>query len=140
MTHALTIRTSTDLEAAWRFVDGGHGYSAPQTFALVVEANGDVVPTIIQVYDDELGDDDRDEMVAHLVDALKEAFVVGNPGSTIAVMRARPGRRTMTLDDGAWCRTIHEQLARAGLDSFPMFFATDESLGPVPPDVLVAAA
>ena len=140
MTHTFTIRSSADLLAAWQFVDQGFGYAAPQIFALMIESDGSVVPQIVEIHDSDLDGEDREQSVGEVIDALKDAFVVGHPGSAVAVMRARPGRQSMTADDATWCRLIHEQLARAGLNTFPMYFATDDSLGPVPPDVLVAAA
>ena len=56
MTYGLSIHDSDDLEAAWRFVDQGLGYSAPQTFALIVDPEGNVEPTIIQIHDDDLAE------------------------------------------------------------------------------------
>lgn len=47
------IRNLHDLTKVWRFVDGGHGYSAPQLFALLIDSDGLVVPGIFQIYDDE---------------------------------------------------------------------------------------
>jgi hypothetical protein len=136
MTHELSIRSSDDLEAAWRFVDQGLGYGAAQTFALLVEPGGDVAPTIVQIYDDELPEHDRDHMVGNFIDALRQ---VGGPGWTVALMRARPGGPAMTAEDRHWCRLIHQHLRRTGLDTYPIFFASDDSLGAVPPDALIAA-
>lgn len=137
MTYTLSIHSNDDLDAAWRFVDQGLGYSAAQTFALIVETDGSVLPTVIQIYDDDLDADDREPAVAGFVAALRQ---VGEPGASIAVMRARPGSSTMDAEDRQWCRVLHEQLSRAGVTFFPLYFATDHSLGPVPPDVLVDAA
>lgn len=137
MTYGLSIHDSDDLEATWRFVDQGLGYSAPQTFALIVDPEGNVEPTIIQIHDDDLAEAERDTGVENFVSALRQ---VGGPGCGVAVMRARPGASSMTEDDARWCRVLHRHLDRAGLGRFPLYFATDESLGPVPPDVLIDAA
>jgi hypothetical protein len=134
------IEDLDDLTAAWQFVDGGHGYSAPQLFALLIDADGHVVPTIIHMYDEDADSVPDDTLLALLVDRLGEAVDAHAPGGAVAIMKARPGTPSMTDLDHRWCRALHRHLHAAPFDSKPLFFATDTSLGVVPPDVLVAAS
>ncbi len=134
------IRDLGDLTEAWQFVDGGHGYSAPQLFALLIDADGHVVPTIIQMYDEELDSTPDDPLLEVFVDRLGETLDMVAPGGAVAIMKARPGSSGMTDLDRRWCQTLHRHLHAAPFASKPLFFATDTSLDVVPPDVLVAAS
>jgi hypothetical protein len=134
------IRDLDDLTEAWRFVDGGHGYSAPQLFALLIDADGRVLPTIIQMYDEELDSAPDDPLLEMFVDRLGETLDVHAPGGAVAIMKARPGSSEMNSLDRRWCRALHGHLHAASFASKPLFFATDTSLAVVPPDVLVAAS
>lgn len=59
------IKSLDDLMKVWRAIDGGHGYSAPQLFALLIDADGLILPGIVQVYDDEIAAGPDDEFLRH---------------------------------------------------------------------------
>lgn len=133
------IRTLADLTAAWRFIDGNHGYDAPQVFALLIDRHARLMPAIVHVYDSEI-DEGLDELaMSNLVRAHGEIIRTTAPGASLALMRARPGGAHLTEEDRAWCGMVHRLLVEAPFGTKPLFFATDRSVGVVPPDVLVGA-
>lgn len=134
------IRTLADLTAAWRFIDGGHGYDAPQVFALMIDRHGKLLPAIVHVYDSEIveGDAGLDEIaMGNLIWAHGEIIRTNEPGASLALMRARPGGADLTAEDRDWCCMVHRLLVEAPFATEPLFFATDHSVGIVPPDTLV---
>lgn len=134
------VRSLAELAGVWRFIDGGHGYSAPQIFALHLDRDDRVVHTVIQIYDKELCFTPADHPIDRLVARLGETLDVVAPGGSVALMRARPGPHRMTARDHDWCRVLHRHLVAAPFRTQPLFFATDVSVGPVPSDVLIGVA
>lgn len=133
------ITTLEELADVWRWIDGGHGYSAPQVFALILDRDGHLLPQILQMYDEQLGMEPDDATITGLVSMLQEAVDAFAGDGSIALMRARPGRLPLTADDTSWCRALHRGLRDATVDTRPLFFATDDSVGPVAPDTLVSS-
>ncbi len=129
------VRSLTDLAAVWDRIDGGHGYGGPQLFALHLDTDGFVLPAIIQMYDEHEMPDT--ELFGLLMDRLGEVLDEFAPGGSVAIMRARPGSVTMTDHDREWCRALDRAQRRAPFATHPLFFATDDAVGPVPSDVLV---
>lgn len=132
-----TIRTTDDLHRAWTFIDGGHGYAAPQLFALHLDAHDLIGPNVIQMYDE--GPPDS-HLIGHLMDRLGEVLTVCAPGGSVAIMKARAGSATMTDLDRDWCRLLHHHLMAAPFATRPLFYATGVGVGVVPPDLLIAEA
>ncbi len=133
------IRTLDDLTAAWTVIDGGFGYSAPQILILVIEADGTVTRTIIQIYDAEIGGRPEGTLLAGMVERLAEVVDDQAPGGSVAVMKARPGPASLTHLDRRWLRELHQHLDAAPFGSHGLFFASDAGPGPVPPDDLLGA-
>lgn len=126
---------------AWRFVDGGHGYSAPQLFVLVADRHDRVLPHVIQMYDEDMAEAPDDTTLGHLMDRLAETLAEAAPGGSVAIMKARPGRSpAITPADLRWCRALHRHLQRAPFSSKPLHFATDDGPRAVAPDELIDAA
>lgn len=134
------IRNLADLTAVWTFVDGGFGYSCPQLFCLHIDADGRIAPAIMKVDDAGPAELPDDRYVAGLMAVHEEVLTTELPGGSLAMMRARPGGRALTEADRTWIRTLHRAQQEAAFASYPLFFATDEGVGIVPPDELVAAA
>lgn len=128
------LHTLTDLHAAWNFIDGGHGYSASQLFALLIDAHDIALPTVIQMYDEGPPDD---ELIGLLMLRLEEAITEFTPDGSVAMMKARPGSATFSELDHTWCRLLHRHLREAPFASRPLFYATDIGVRIVPPDVLI---
>lgn len=137
MTLDLPIRTPDDLAHAWSIVDGGGGYSAPQLFALLIDADGMVLPNIVQIYDDEYADGPDDQLTANLVWTFEQVMEAEGPNASVAIMKARPGPPRATEADRRWFRALHEASAGSMLRFHPLWFATDTTVGPVPPDDFV---
>lgn len=131
------IRTPEDLAAAWNLIDGGFGYSAPQIFILIIEADGTVTPTIIQIYDAEVGGEPEGDLLATLVRRLAQVVELNAPGGSVAILKARPGPPTLTSSDHRWLHGLHRHLCAAPFTSHRLFFASDAGAAPVPPDALV---
>lgn len=133
-----SLSSMAALTAAWRFVDGGHGYSAPQLFVLVLDRRGRVTGDVIQLYDEQYAEALDEELLGLLVERLAETVEEQAPGGGVAVMKARPGRSpVMTAADLRWCRALHRQLRIAPFASRPLFFATDAGPRVVAPDELI---
>lgn len=130
------VRTLDDLAAAWDLIDGGFGYSAPQIIILVIGVDGTVAPTIIQIYDAEVGGEPEGKLLATLVDRLAEVVEHDAPGGSVAVLKARPGPPTLTSLDQRWLQGLHRHLTSAPFASHRLFFASDAGPTPAPPDVL----
>ena len=134
------IRTVRDLARVWEFIDGGLGYDAAQMFAVYIDADDRLLPTVVQIYDDEF-EDGPDEVAMRQFLGVHDAVLAGgDSGASVAVMRARPGGSALTADDRAWCAMTHRLLTELRCATRPLFFATDSSVGVVPPDVLVDVA
>ena len=132
------IRPVGDLALVWDFIDGGHGYDAPQLFAVFIDADDRLLPTVVQIYDEEF-EDGPDEMAMRQFLRVHDAVLGGGAsGASVAVMRARPGGSALTESDRAWCAMTHRLLQALRCASRPLFFATDRSVGVVPPDALIA--
>ncbi|MEG9226566.1 hypothetical protein [Aeromicrobium sp. Sec7.5] len=131
------IRTVRDLAKVWEFIDGGHGYDAPQMFAVYIDAEDRLLPTVVQIYDDELEDGPDEEAMRQFLGVHDAVLCGGESGASVAVMRARPGAAGLTKDDRAWCAMTHRLMRDLRCGARPLFFATDRSVGTVPPDALV---
>ena len=133
------IRTVRDLARVWEFIDGGLGYDAAQMFAVYIDADDRLLPTVVQIYDDEF-EDGPDEVAMRQFLGVHDAVLAGGAsGASVAVMRARPGGSALTESDRAWCAMTHRLLREMRCATRPLFFATDRSVAVVPPDVLVGA-
>ncbi|MCK5891837.1 hypothetical protein [Aeromicrobium sp.] len=133
------IRTVRDLAQVWEFIDGGHGYDAPQMFAVVIDADDRLIPTVVQIYDEEFEDGPDEEAMRQFLAVHDAALAGGVSGASVAVMRARPGGSAFTAQDRAWCAMTHRLMGEMRCGTRPLFFATDRTVGVVPPDVLVGA-
>lgn len=131
------ILTPEDLATAWNLIDGGFGYSAPQIFILIIEADGTVSPTIIQIYDAEVGGEPDGALLSTLMERLARVLELNAPGGSVAFLKARPGPPTLTCLDLRWLQGLHHHLRIAAFASHQLFFASDTGAAPVPPDALV---
>ncbi|MEH3068743.1 MAG: hypothetical protein PGN15_12110 [Aeromicrobium erythreum] len=133
-----SLSSTAALTAAWRFVDGGFGYSAPQLFVLVLDRRARIVGPVIHLYDEHQAAAPDDGMLGLLVERLAETVEELAPGGGVALMKARPGRSpVMTAADLRWCRALHRHLQAAPFSSRPLFFATDAGARVVAPDELI---
>lgn len=132
-----TIRTTDDLRQAWLAIDGGHGYAAPQLFALHLDTHDLILPNVIQMYDE--GPPDS-HLIGRLMNRLGEVLQMAAPGGSVAIMKARAGSATMTGLDRDWCRLLHHHLMAAPFATRPLFYATGAGVGVVPPDLLIGDA
>ena len=139
-TNALSrpLTSLSALTAAWRFVDGGHGYSAPQLWALLLDRRGRIAADLLQMYDEAYADGPDEQLLSHLVDRLAETLAHQAPGGSVALMKARPGRSSaLTRADTRWCRALHRHLQSAPFASKPLFFACDDGPRVLAPDELM---
>lgn len=128
------------LDAFWQWVAGSDGFAVPQLFGLFLDADGIALPTLINVKEEYGLPPLRIDAVHvdHLMRALEMVLDSHAPGGSVALMWARPGRGPSGADDREALRCLHDGLAAAAFDAWPLFFATDDSVGIVPPDVLAA--
>lgn len=131
------IETMQDLQTAWEHIDGGNGYSAPQLFALLIDADGWIEPHIVQLYDE---GPPEPELVGNLVWCLGEVLRDAVPGGSVALMKARPGSARLDDLDRQWCRLLHQHLSAAPFATHPLFYATGGGVRVVSPDELITDA
>ncbi|WP_370188083.1 hypothetical protein [Aeromicrobium sp.] len=133
-----SLSSTAALTAAWRFVDGGFGYSAPQLFVLVLDRRARIVGPVVHLYDEHQAAGPDDALLGLLVERLAETVEELAPGGGVALMKARPGRSAvMTSADLRWCRALHRHLQAAPFSSRPLFFASDAGPRIVAPDELI---
>lgn len=129
------IVSEHDLFDFWRMIAGPWGFSEPQTFAVVLEPDGRLLPTIVNVkpWPTQVESDACDALADRLGEVV-EAFA---PDGSCAVMWARPGGDVVTPDDLDWYRSLTRALSERGLDRWPVFVANDHRVRAVAGDDLI---
>lgn len=136
----IPLRDLAALDARWRWIKGPWGFSVPQLFGLLLDADGHQLPTIVNVKDepDDPPIDIDDKLVHSLVETLAMVLEQEAPGGSVALMWARPGPGPSRASDRAVLCRLHAALQAAPFRAWPLWFATDDVAGIVPPDELVA--
>lgn len=130
------VRDLGDLQHWWEWLAGPWGYTVPQVFAVMIEADGALVPHVVNVRDDDTTTPPAPDLARGLVDVLASTLV-DREGTGVAVMWARPGRSTLTASDREWLAALHHACDAAPFRTWPLFFSTDQGTGPAPADALV---
>ena len=131
-----TIRTQSDLEAAWHHLMGPWGFGGASVWMLVVLADDRLLPHLTEITSaDEPPDDDAVERFAELLSRLDL-----EPGDRLAFLRSRPGGSDVTDTDRAWAASLYAGTRQAGLPCETVHLATEDEVRPLPPDELAATA
>lgn len=131
-----TIRTQSDLEAAWQHLMGPWGFGGASVWMVVVLADDHLLPHLTEITSaEEPPDDDAVERFAELLSRLEV-----EPGDRLAFLRSRPGGADVTDTDRAWAASLYASARRAGLPCETVHLATEGEVRPLPPDELAATA
>ena len=133
------VRNQADLHRHWRALMGQLGFSQPRLYLQLFTADGVCTPVVLDIVD--LPDLPDRGMADALMRFCSQAIdAVGEPGTRVGILYARPGGRSGRAVDRTWARHLTEAGRRHGVPLFPVHVANDEELEVIPPDDLVQPA
>lgn len=133
------VRNQTDLHRHWRALMGRLGFSQPRLYLQLFTADGVCTPVVLDIV--ELPDLPDQGMADALMRFCSQAIdAVGEPGTRVGILYARPGGQSGRAVDRTWARHITDAGRRHHVPLFPVHVANDEELVVIPPDDLVQPA
>lgn len=120
------------LAERWQWVKGPWGFDERQVFAVVFDAEGHMLPTIVNV--PSLGERPDVEVVANIVAMTDELIESAAPRGSAAYMWARPAGGCATTFDLEWLRALDDARSGSAHRSWPVFFATDDGVRQMAPE------
>jgi hypothetical protein len=130
------VHRPDDLERTWRRLIEPLGFGSRQIFAILLDRDGRVLPSIVNVTDCPAAPDGR--MLVQLAKSLRTGLDDADPDGSCAVLWARPSGAGTRGSDIVWIRAITAALAMQGLDRWPIHSADDSVLRVMSPDDLAA--
>ena len=130
------VRTPADLELAWRRLIEPLGFGSRQIFAILLDRDGRVHPSIVNVTDCPAAPDGR--MLVHLARSLRTVRDETDPDATFALLWARPTHAGTRASDIQWVRAITAVTQAHSLGDWPLHTADDSVLRVMSPDDLAA--
>lgn len=130
------VRSLNDLDRHWRSIKGQWGFAERQLFCQVFDAEGGLLPQIINITEcpplpDRL-------LLDNLLEIMTDVLTDVAPGGSFAAMFARPGDGQLREPDRAWARALTAAGAKAPIEVWPVFLATDVGVRIASPDDLAA--
>jgi hypothetical protein len=129
-----TLRTQSDLEAAWTELMGPWGFSRQSVWMILIE-DDELIPQIIEITDME--EPPEPDMIASFAEFLAH---LAADGRRFAFLRSRPGHGGLTADDRAWARALYDAGRQAGVPVEVVHRASDQDLVAIPMDDALDAA
>lgn len=136
MTFRPSIQTSADLEAVWRRLIEPLGFGSRQIFAILMDRDGQVIPSIINIADCPAAPDGQ--MLVKLARSLRTALDDIDPDGSCALLWARPSHAGTRSSDIAWSRAIIAAMSAHALGEWPVHTADDSVLRVMSLDDLAA--
>jgi hypothetical protein len=130
------VHSSADLELAWRRLIEPLGFSSRQIFAIMLDRDGRVHPSIVNVTDCPAAPDGQ--MLVHLARSLRTVLDEADPDGSFAVLWARPTHAGTRASDIQWVRAITAVARVHSLGDWPIHTADDSVLRVMAPDDLAA--
>lgn len=130
------VHTAAELEALWRRLIEPLGFGSRQIFAILIDRNGEVVPSVINVTDCPRLPDA--EMTDGLASVLRGALDGVDPDGSCALVWARPSDAGSRSTDLEWARALTSAFTREGMHRWPLHIADDTVMWVVAPDDLAA--
>lgn len=130
------VRTPADLETVWRGLIEPLGFGSRQIFAILLDRDGTVVPSIVNVTDCPAAPDGQ--MLVNLARSLRTALDDLDPDGSCAVLWARPSDAGTRTSDIVWVRAIAAAMSMQSLAAWPIHLADDSVLRVMSPDDLAA--
>ena len=130
------VRTHADLELAWRRLIEPLGFGSRQIFAILLDADGRVHPSIVNVTDCPAAPDGQ--MLVNLARSLRTVRDEADPDAAFAMLWARPTHAGTRASDIQWVRAITAVMRAHSLGEWPLYTADDSVLRVMSPDDLAA--
>lgn len=130
------VHTVADLERVWRRLIEPLGFGSRQIFAIMLDRDGRVHPSIVNVTDCPAAPDGR--MLVSLARSLREVLDEADPDGSIALLWARPTQAGTRASDIQWVRAITAVTRAHSLGEWPLHTADDSVLRVMSPDDLAA--
>ena len=130
------VHTPADLERVWRHLIEPLGFGSRQIFAIMLDRDGRVQPSIVNVTDCPAAPDGQ--MLVHLARSLRTVLDEADPDGSIALLWARPTHAGTRASDIEWVRAITAVAAAHSLGAWPLHTADDSVLRVMSPDDLAA--
>ena len=130
------VHTSADLELVWRRLVEPLGFGSRQVFAIVLDRDGRVQPSIVNVTDCPAAPDGR--MLVSLARSLRTVLDEADPDGSVALLWARPTHAGTRASDIQWVRAITAVTRTHSLGEWPVHTADDSVLRVMSPDDLAA--
>lgn len=130
------VHSLADLERVWRHLVEPLGFGSRQIFAIMLDRDGRVHPSIVNVTDCPAAPDGQ--MLVNLARSLRTVLDEADPDGSIAMLWARPTPAGTRASDIQWVRAITAVTAAHSLGQWPLHTADDSVLRVMSPDDLAA--
>jgi hypothetical protein len=130
------VHTPADLELVWRRLIEPLGFGSRQIFAIMLDRDGRVHPSIVNVTDCPAAPDGQ--MLVNLARSLRTVRDEACPDGTFALLYARPTPAGTRASDVQWVRAITAVTQAHSLGDWPIHTADDSVLRVMSPDDLAA--
>jgi hypothetical protein len=130
------VHTPAELERVWRGLIEPLGFGSRQIFAILLDRDGRVFPSIVNVTDCPAAPDGQ--MLVSLARSLRTALDEADPDGSCALLWARPTHAGTRASDIQWVRAITAVTRTHALGEWPLHTADDSVLRVMSPDDLAA--
>jgi hypothetical protein len=132
------IRSQADLHQLWRALVGELGFSSPQLWLVILDADDLCTPVIQHIV--EVPDLPASRMLNGLLGMCRSVVEEVVTGGSVAFLRARPGPAGITASDRAWAAGLLTAARELGVACRPVHLANDHEIRAFTPDDAVASA
>ncbi|WP_332662349.1 hypothetical protein [Aeromicrobium sp.] len=130
------VHSPVDLELLWRRLIEPLGFSSRQIFAILLDRDGQVFPSIVNITDCPAAPDGQ--MLVNLARSLRTALDDADPDGSCALLWARPTPAGTRASDIQWVRAMTAVARAHALGEWPVHTADDAVLRVMSPDDLAA--
>lgn len=130
------VHSPVDLELLWRRLIEPLGFSSRQIFAILLDRDGQVFPSIVNITDCPAAPDGQ--MLVNLARSLRTALDDADPDGSCALLWARPTAAGTRASDIRWVRAMTAVARAHVLGEWPVHTADDAVLRVMSPDDLAA--
>ena len=131
-----TIRSQTDLEAAWRHLLGPWSFGEQSVWMMLI-VDDVPLPQLTEITETDEPDVEITANLAALLRRLEDDVV---PGARFAFLLSRRGSGFITALDRRWASALYDAARAAAVSCEVVHLATKGAIRPIPPDELDALA
>lgn len=133
---APSIRSQTDLEAAWRHLMGPWSFGGQSVWMMLI-VDDVPLPQLTEITEADEPDGELTRNFATVLRRLENDVV---PGARFAFLLSRPGSGFITGLDRRWASALYDAARAAAVPCEVVHLATKGAIRPIPPDELDALA